>query len=740
MGCACVYPKQQGDYITFPTRGAKSEREDNPLSKGAIKIQSSFRSMKTRSQLKSERENFINKYNDQLNNDINISKITNEELNNKISPSAKKAKINFEESKNQLISDNKINKIDIFDEISNQNSILSFQTSPLIYKDKNEIFEGTIKYDPINNQYSKYGKGTIITSNGDIINCQYPNNPLTKYMISNIFYSNGDIFIGTTSTDKTKDNLRNGTIFFNTEKNGFDDFAKIDIKPDNKGLINRIYINGDVYEGEGLLTKNHQVIPEGKGKMIYHETKIVYEGEFKNGKYDGKGTLFEPDKENFNNPTDGTYTNANWVNGVTQGHGIIKVKSNTGTITTKCLFRFGKIIQSFTKVVNQKIILHKKVWEFLNSLELYLFCKELKTKSLLEYFKSNCEILWKIKFAKMIYLSLNTKEENPLNLKINAKLIGYYFKSYQQLLKNFSSKLITFLPIVGIMTTGGIVETRFLYNNIFNPDISKVYTTHYLFHCNKDVEICGVLNQNFINDNSDDINDNNGNQIDSGLKSNTFSELEFLKAHHDEFISKPKDFIEKYNSFEHNYHPVDKFRTKIDDKKFIVNEKIIGPNFDKALFSIHYFTVHIPKQSEIYTILNSPCHFLAIYLHDYLDNEASFEIDNEKISEYKFNLKNLYLKNRNDNIPTLSYTENSNFSLLEYDSSKWTTNKKLICILEIKKYDENQIPYLIQLNKYYHIGRYVTVKLINQQLLFGNKQMNCIDFGTINFFGEVYYL
>ena len=73
MGCACVYPKQQGDYITFPTRGAKSEREDNPLSKGAIKIQSSFRSMKTRSQLKSERENFINKYNDQLNNDINIS-------------------------------------------------------------------------------------------------------------------------------------------------------------------------------------------------------------------------------------------------------------------------------------------------------------------------------------------------------------------------------------------------------------------------------------------------------------------------------------------------------------------------------------------------------------------------------------------------------------------------------------------------------------------------------------------
>ena len=78
MGCACVYPKQQGNYITFPTRGAKSEREDNPLSKGAIKIQSSFRSMKTRSQLKSERENFINKYNDQLNNDINISKITNE--------------------------------------------------------------------------------------------------------------------------------------------------------------------------------------------------------------------------------------------------------------------------------------------------------------------------------------------------------------------------------------------------------------------------------------------------------------------------------------------------------------------------------------------------------------------------------------------------------------------------------------------------------------------------------------
>lgn len=737
MGCACVYPKQQGDYITFPTKGVKNEKENNLLSKGAIKIQSSFRSMKTRSQLKTERENFINKYNDQIKNDTNITKITNEELDRIISPFAKKAKKDFEESKSHLISDSKVN---LFNETNSYNSILSFQTSPLSYKDRNEIFEGTIKYDPINDQYNKYGRGTIITSKGDIINCQYPNNPITKYMISNIFYSNGDIFIGTTSTDNPKDNLRNGTIFYNTNKNGFDNFAEIDIKPDNKGTIKFKQINGDLYEGEGFLTKNHQVVPEGKGKMIYDKTKIVYEGGFKNGKYDGKGTLFEPDKNNLGNPTNGTYTNANWINGVIQGHGIIKVKSNEGTITTKCLFRFGKVIQSFTKMVNQKIILHKRIWEFFNPLELYLMCKNLKTKTQLEYLKSNSDIIWKIKFAKMIYLSLNTKEESTLNLKVNGKLIGCFFKNYQQLFNNFFCQKISFLPIVGFMTNGGIVENRFLYNNIFNPDISKVYTTHYLFHCNKDIEICGILNQNFIKDNSNDINDKYRNTISSVLKSNTFSELDFQKARFGEFISIPKEYIEKYNSFEQYYHPIDKFRTKIDDKNYIVNEKIIGPNFDKVFFSIHYFSVHIPKQNEIYTILNSPCHFLAIYLQDNLDSEPSFEIDNEKLSECDFNLKNLYLKNKEENIPILSFTENTNYSFIEYDSTKWNTNKKLICTLEIKKYNEKEMPYLIHLNKYYHIGRYVTVKLINQQLLYGNTKKNCIDFGTINFFGEVYYL
>ena len=84
---------------------------------------------------------------------------------------------------------------------------------------------------------------------------------------------------------------------------------------------------------------------------------------------------------------------------------------------------------------------------------------------------------------------------------------------------------------------------------------------------------------------------------------------------------------------------------------------------------------------------------------------------------------------------------NENFSYIEFDTnSQNEKSMKLLCLIEIKNINYDNNPYIIKLKKYYHFGRYITVKLINQNSLYETQNKNCIDFGTINLYGEVYNL
>ena len=97
-------------------------------------------------------------------------------------------------------------------------------------------------------------------------------------------------------------------------------------------------------------------------------------------------------------------------------------------------------------------------------------------------------------------------------------------------------------------------------------------------------------------------------------------------------------------------------------------------------------------------------------------------------------------------LPVLLHSENillieknEGFSYIEFDTnSQSDKSKKLLCLIEINNINDNNNPYIISLKKYYHFGRFLTVKLIDQNSMYGTINLNCIDFGTINFYGEVY--
>ena len=66
---------------------------------------------------------------------------------------------------------------------------------------------------------------------------------------------------------------------------------------------------------------------------------------------------------------------------------------------------------------------------------------------------------------------------------------------------------------------------------------------------------------------------------------------------------------------------------------------------------------------------------------------------------------------------------------------------KILCLVKIYKKTDLNYPYIIKLKKFFHYGNIVNVKLINQKNIYNqNNEGFSIDFGTINFFGDVLYL
>ena len=732
MGCACIRPYGQNSIIYNGDKNiieTKLESENfvdeyeintyqNDLEK--TNIQGNILK-KGKKNVFEENENIKNFY-EKINQSKNYEVIPIDMLETLISPETLNSYEYYENNKDKF--ENKTEK----DNIEIKSIPHSFKMPPIKNKITEEIYEGNYIYDKENDNYLKIGEGKIITKDRNMILIN-TDDYLPIYENSIVFYNNGDIFIGDISKEFPYEKLK-GTIFYKDNNNNFSSFLMSNNFKSNPISIKKIFPNKDEYEGDAKLI-NDKIVLDGNGKYKRKKDNSIYEGQFKNNQFNGKGNLFIP-LENAKEDDQGKLITTNWINGFENGKGIIKIKDENNNIKSiNCFFRFGKIINSINKATNKEVKIHKNVFSFLTPNENYQLAKNTKMKSMLEYLKEGgLKNLNEIKFFSMIN---DSKDDKYKNKNVNNKLTNLQIINISKIINHYNQKKILFIPIQAYKTDGGQVENRYRYQNIFNPVKNKTYTTHYLHNKNHDVSINGVINYNMFNNNNKD------NDLNDKLNNNSSVNQDNLNiiSH---IIKSQESYINNFEEIDKNYPECDKYRDIIDNRNIILNNNVVG-NINQCLFSIHYISIFIPKKYNYYSLINLPCHFLSVYIHeddDLKSGNCSIEISQNIIKQNDGKIENIQ-KNFSNYI--LFFEKSENYSFIEFDTySQTEKSKKLLCLIEINKINPDLNPYIISLKKYYHIGRYLTVKFIDQNSIYNTLNKNCIDFGTINFYGEVYEL
>jgi uncharacterized protein (TIGR02145 family) len=165
---------------------------------------------------------------------------------------------------------------------SNQES----NTKTIVYS--NSVYWGGV----VNNKCE--GNGVIQFNNGDLYEGNFLND--LKNGFGTFYFSNGDRYEGNWVDDKRSGQ---GTYFFNNGDRFVGQFI------DGKKTDNGTYSYG--VDKKGCISGDCQ---NGTGKKVF--TNGVYEGQFKNGKFHGKGK--------YNYPNKSTY-DGDWQDGVKQGKG-----------------------------------------------------------------------------------------------------------------------------------------------------------------------------------------------------------------------------------------------------------------------------------------------------------------------------------------------------------------------------------------------------------------------------------
>lgn len=631
-------------------------------------------------------------------------------------------------------------KSEIFDNNNNYQNSKIFKMPPIKYIKNNSIYEGEFFFDEKNNQFKFAGDGCLITSNKELI--EFKNQPIDSEFIERgkIFYPSGDIFIGTICREEPY-YLIKGVLFENTNGN-YNNHSKSNNFSDDSPFIIKHFKNGDIYEGEATLKLN-KVVLDGKGKLTKKDKNTIFNGDFKGNLYNGQGRLFKPlgglSEENNVRENIGKTIISNWINGKPNGKGIIQEKysSEETTKSTTCSFRFGKIIRLTSCLVKEKKVLNENIFSFLNIWELSILSNKLKTKSFYNFLTKNNNY----NFRRInIYKALRKLDIGNYKKEIfNDDIFKLNINNLDDIINSIYSNKNAFLPFVCYRTDGGEIEQRYRAFHIFDPDVSKIYSTHYLLHKDTNVTINGIFNRNlhekFIT-NEEQYNENTENIIDNlMLLASLYKNL--------------------YESFE-KYYPVRNiYSDVIEYKDYIISDDKIG-NINNILCTFQYITIFIPDKKDDYTVLINPCYFLAVYIGKY--NNGQILVENENQNEINTNSKN-YIDIDNDEIEENDYDLrkikekynkyaikeeiNPSFEFIEFDTNiQKEYEYQLLCLVKIKeKNDLSEPPYLIGLKKLYHLGNVVNVKLINQLNVYNkNERGYSIDFGTINFYGDILYL
>ena len=617
-------------------------------------------------------------------------------------------------------------------DLNNSNEKL-FKMPPIQHLD-DTIYEGEFYFNKEKNEWSKGGKGTLITSKSELIIINCHNKEKNYIEMGTIFYPNGDIFIGEINKDEPYNKIK-GIFFENDSNNKYDNYLVSNNFEQERPNIIKHFNNGNIYEGNAEF-KQDKYIFSGKGKFTDIKNNVIYEGEFKGGQFNGEGKLYKYKckDEIFNNLNKETNIGktiiTNWINGKPNGDGLIKEKilESDEYNSSRCYFRFGKIIKSIKNLVKGRKILDENIFNFLSLSDLLKLIGNLKTKSFYNFLKKdNNSNFIKLKLFKAILkheLGIYNQEI------INYSLFDIKKKNTDDIYSSLSDDKSYFLPFVCYYSNGGEIEKRYRAFHIFNPDQKKIYSTNYLNNKGTNIILRGIFNKNLyeeFKDKEEFFYDNNFNYIEN------FKQMASLYR-----------FF--YDKFERNY-PVRKIDTDIIDySEYIINHDKLG-NFSKIFCIFQYIMFNIPEKIDDLTVLINPCYFFAVYIGIYdnnnnndINNNNYIDITDEEIKEknYEMNL----ISEKYDKYILKKEKEKNLFEYIEFDTVKQSEfSIKILCLVKVYEKNDINIPYIIKLKKFFHYGNILTIKLINQyNIISNNTEGFSIDFGTINFYGDVLYL
>ena len=646
----------------------------------------------------------------------------------------------------EIFMENKKNFDDIYDkefknsenkELNNTENIIDLNNSneklfkmPPIQHLDNTIYEGEFFFDKEKNEWAKGGKGTLITSNNELIiinNYNKENNYIEK---GTIFYPNGDIYLGEINKDEPYNRIK-GIYFENDFDNKYNDYLISNNFNQEKPNIIKYFCNGNLYEGNAEFIKDRYYF-SGKGKLTDYKKNLIYEGNFKGGLFNGEGKLFKSKDNLLKSGNDenniGTTILTNWINGKPNGEGLIreKISEFDDYNSSRCYFRFGKIIKSTKNLVKGKKFLDENIFNFLSLSDISKLYGSLKTKSFYNFLKENDNMnLIKLKLYNAIY----KHEIGIYNPEIiNNELFNIKKKNTDDIYSSLLDDKSYFLPFVCYYSNGGEIEKRYRPYNIFNPDQKKMYSTNYLNNKSTNIILRGIFNKNLYEEFKE--------------KEEFFYDKYFYYI--DNFKQMASLYGRFYDKFERNY-PVRKVDTDIlDYSVYIINNDKLG-NFEKIFCTYQYIMFSIPEKIDELSVLINPCYFFAVYIGIYnnnndIMNNNYIDITDEEIKEnnYEMNL----ISEKYEKYIIKKEKEKNLFEYIEFDTMKQKEfDMKILCLVKI--YEKNDInnPYIIKLKKFFHYGNLVNVKLINQCNIYTNNTEGfAIDFGSIHFYGDVIYL
>ena len=626
------------------------------------------------------------------------------------------------------------------DNDNENNNYITFKMPPIKYLKNNSIYEGEFFFDDKKEQFIYAGNGMLITPQKEFIHIK--NQPKNSKLIENggIFYPNGDIFIGKITKEEPYSKIK-GILFENVNGN-YDNYIKSDNFNFNSPYIIKHFANGDIYEGEATL-KNNKFVFNGKGQLIKRDSNSIFKGDFHGNLYNGQGQLFFPlgglSQERNIKDNIGKTIISHWLNGKANGKGLIQEKySNKENVrNTTCSFRFGKIIKSTTCLIKKKAKLHENIFSFMELWEISPLIKYLKIKGLYNYLKKDSFYnLTKVK----IYNALNKYDVGSYRKDIfNNELFKLKIYNFNEIMKNILENKSNFLPFVCYWADGGEIEHRYRPYHIFDPDITKIYSTNYLTHKNANITIKGIFNKNLYEEYK-----KTEEQIYDIQEENIYNLMNMASL-----------YKILYKHFEKSY-PVRKIDTDIIEyNQYILSDKAIG-NLNNILCTIQCITILIQERIDDLTVIMNPCNFLSVYIGNYNNMNSQEEDENENeintnISKRFIDINYNEVKEKNYNLKMIREKYSDYIINEEYDKKyeyiEFDTNKqkeydyKILCLVKINEKNDSTKPYIINLKKFYHIGNVVNVKMINQYNCY-NKSYNgfSIDLGTIHFYGDVIYL